>query len=250
MMHLSFTSGRRVLSSALTAALLSFASVSHALDALSDGELSGITGREGILVSIEYYYNSSPYDDPSTTAFNEAGAALPGFCSSPNGGSSLGNMNCRLALQFENRDGIWLLAKNGHASLAVNRLSMDAAFLGDAASAASPLLYNDAKFRDADGSCLLGECSASWIAKMPGLRTHYPGTGGSYNPASTRSIGYDDVKFGLFIEGIGVEYDSAPGAGDGWSRDQSGAFMGVSIRDNNGYQAGIAFGGNFYLYGF
>lgn len=250
MMHLSFTSGRRVLSSALTAALLSFASVSHALDALSDGELSGITGREGILVSIEYYYNSSPYDDPSTTAFNEAGAALPGFCSSPNGGSSLGNMNCRLAMQFENRDGTWLVVKNGWASLDVNRLSLDAAFLGDAESAANTGLYNDAKFRDADGTCLLGECSAAWIAEMPALRTHYPATGGSYDPSSAASTGYDDVKFGLFVEGIAVEYDTAPGAEDGWGRNESGAFIGLNIRDNNGYQAGIAFGGNFYLYGF
>lgn len=222
----------------------------HALNALSDHEMSGVTGREGILLSLEYYYNSDPNDNVATPDFNEAGAAQSGFCSTPNGGTSLGDMNCRLALQFENRDGKWLVAKNGWASLDVNRLSLDAAFLGDAESAVNTGLFNDGKFREVDGSCLIGTCSAAWIAKMPALRTHYPGTSGSYDPGTASSTGYDDVKFGLFIEGIAVEYDSAVGADDGWSRNQNGAFMGVNIRDNNGYQAGIAFGGNFYLYGF
>lgn len=233
---------------------LPLASQAASLQPLTEDEMSRVTGREGVLVSLEYYYNSDPIDDPLTPHFNEAGQALGGFCSSPNGNSSLGNMNCRLGLQLENRSGEWLVFKNGHASLVVNRLSLDASFLGDASasSVAYESFFDVRKFQDTDGSCLLetGNCSVSTLRKMPAMRAHYPQTGGAYNPATHRAEGYDDARFGLYFEGLAVEYNSAPGVQDGWMNNDNGSFLGLNIADNNGHQAGIAFGGNFYMYGF
>lgn len=231
-------------------ALLSSAALSGSLEALSDDELGHISGQEGILISIDYYYNSEKTGTPATD-----GQAVSGFCSTPNGGASLGNMNCRMALQLENRSNEWLVFKNGWASLDVNRLSMDASFLGDAGSAANVGFFNEGKFRqptELGGACLLetGVCTTATIAEMPGLRTHYPETSGSYNPGSQTSSGFNDVRFGLYLEGMAVEFNSAVGVQDGWQRNLNGSFLGLNIADNNGNQAGIAFGGDFYLYGF
>ena len=215
------------------------------LEPLTEKELSGVTGREGILVSLEYYYNIERTNDPGTT-----GQALIGGthgCSMPDGGASLGNVNCRLALQLENRETEWLVFKNGYASLVINRLSLDAAFLGDASSAANTGFYNNAKFVDENGSCLLGpgNCTASYIAEMPAVRAHYPQTDGSYDHVMFSSTGYSDARFGMYFEGLAVE----PGE-MGWQSNANGSFMGAKIADNNGPQAGIAFGGDFYMYGF
>lgn len=224
--------------------------LAQSLQPLSEEEMGGVTGQEGILISLEFYYNSQKTSDPATT-----GQRLSDFCSSPDGDASLGNENCRLAIQIANHEDHWIVAKNGHASISVNRLSFDAAFLGDAGSAANTSYYNDAKFRDVSGNCLLeiNNCSAATIALMPSLRTHYPETAGSYNSTSHTTTGYNDVRFGMFIEGMAVEFNSAVGVQDGWQNNaaiDNGSFLGLNIADNNGHQAGIAFGGDFYLYGF
>ncbi|WP_156496665.1 DUF6160 family protein, partial [Alcanivorax sp. HI0083] len=134
-----------VLTAVLMSTSLAFPVLGHAMEALEEQEMGAITGQEGVMVSIEYYYNSVRTDDPSTT-----GQGL----SSCGGPSDLGNMNCRLAWQLANRGdagasgiysatnwnlpggggcdgagsckGEWLVWKAGWASLAVNGLMLDA----------------------------------------------------------------------------------------------------------------------------
>lgn len=218
-----------------------------AFEALSEGEMGEVTGQEGILISLDYYYNSEATDDPATTGGALIGGAYG--CAEPDGASSLGNNNCRLAVQLENRETEWLVFKNGHASLVATRLSLDASFLGEAASSAPGYVsfFNSEKFLDEGNNCLLGtgNCNTDYIGDMPAVRAHYPQTGGAYNSTTFASNGYNDVRFGLYFEGLAVE----PGSG-GWQTNVNGSFMGLRIADNNGHQAGIAFGGDFYLYGF
>ena len=232
---------------ALLLIALPLAAQAGGLTPLSENEMGAVTGQEGILVSLDYYYNSDP-----TPGASQGSALIGGSygCSTPDGGASLGNVNCRLALQLENRYDEWLVFKNGHASLVVNRLSLDAAFLGDASSSAITGYYNDGKFKDESGNCLLGtgNCNTGYIANMPGVRAHYPQTGGSYDGGtSTIANGYSDVLFGMFIEGVAVEPN---GVNPGWQGNDNGSFLGAKIADNNGHQAGITFGGDFYMYGF
>ncbi|MBU86127.1 MAG: hypothetical protein CL544_15255 [Alcanivorax sp.] len=223
-----------------------------ALEALDDEEMDAVTGQAGILLSFQYYFNSNQADNPGTPDFNEAGARLTGAtgCATPNGGASLGNMNCRFAMQLKNRESEWLVFKNGHASIDLRRLSLDASELGDSygSGAAFNSFFNAEKFQEVDGTCLLpsGDCSSaasSGLANMAGLRLSYP-------EGSNDGQEFNDVRFGLYFEGLAVEPNSSPLIQDGWSRNINGSFMGLNIADNNGYQAGIAFGGDFYLYGF
>ena len=223
-----------------------------ALEALDDEEMDAVTGQAGILLSFQYYFNSNQADNPGTPDFNEAGARLTGAtgCSTPNGGGSLGNMNCRFAMQLKNRESEWLVFKNGHASIDLRRLSLDASVLGDShgAGAAYNGFFNAEKFQEVDGTCLLpsGDCSsagASGLAEMAGLRLSYP-------EGNADAEEFNDARFGLYFEGLAVEPNSSALVQDGWSRNINGSFMGLNIADNNGHQAGIAFGGDFYLYGF
>ncbi|WP_272961839.1 hypothetical protein [Alcanivorax jadensis] len=224
----------------------------YALEALDDDEMDAVTGQAGILLSFQYYFNSNQTDNPGTPDFNEAGARLTGAtgCSTPNGGASLGNMNCRFAMQLKNRESEWLVFKNGHASIDLRRLSLDASVLGDShgAGAAYNSFFNAEKFQEVDGTCLLpsGDCSsagASGLANMAGLRLSYP-------EGNADGEEFNDARFGLYFEGLAVEPNSSALVQDGWSRNINGSFMGLNIADNNGHQAGIAFGGDFYLYGF
>lgn len=259
------------------------ASAAHGagLQALDDHELGAVTGQEGVAISMEYYYNSMRTNDPTTTG--------QGLAKCTDGG--LGDMDCRLAWQLSNRGnaasgiyspstwtlasgggcdgaatcrGEWLVWKSGWASLAVNDLYLDAAFLGDANSSAP--IYESwladnmravyGSFVDSAGNCLMpadpsgsfAACSVDYMKAMPALRTHYAGTSGTYDPASRTVSGYNDARFGLEVSGLSAEYDSP--TEPGWMLNNGGSFTSLRVADNHGHQAGIAFGGNFYLYGF
>ena len=160
-------------------------------------------------------------------------------------------MNCRFGLQLKNRESEWLVFKNGHASIDLRRLAIDASLLGDShgGSASYHGYFNEDKFTDQDGTtCLLpsGDCSngaASGLAEMPGLRLSYP-------EGETDGLEFNDVRFGIYFEGLAVEPNALVPSGNGWEGNNNGSFMGLNIADNNGHQAGIAFGGDFYLYGY
>lgn len=237
--------------------LLFFTPLLHAVDLqpLSDDEMGSVTGQEGVLVSLEYYYNSNPATNGGALLGSAAAGTLgDGGCSGPNGSSSLTDMDCRLAIQLENRNDEWLVIKNGYASIVVNRLSLDASTLGESVATGTSYsaFFNQSKFEAVGGACLLGtgNCNTGYIDNMPAVRTHYPETAGSYNPGNGTSTGYNDVRLGVYYEGMAIEFNSAPGVQDGWQQNVNGSFLGLNIADNNGAQAGIAFGGDFYMYGF
>lgn len=232
------------------------------MQSLSDDQLGGIVGQEGVLLSFEYYYNS----DPSTGGRSAAncGALATGQ------DADLSGLNCRFTWQIAGREhgknhsgltsaaGEWLVYKDGYLSLKTTRLSLDAAFLGGAGSSASAFesFYLPSRFEDSDGNCLLegvSNCSNTSVAldalrNMPAMRSHYPATSGSYNPATRTATGYEDTQIGLRIGGLAVEYGSD--ASNPYLQNANGSFMGLTLSDNNRAMAGIAFGGSFYLYGF
>jgi|TARA_R100001460_G_scaffold9160_3_gene22399 hypothetical protein len=229
----------------------------QALEPMDDTEMGTVTGKEGVLISLQYYYNSRP---PHDVANDEDIGSANADC------TGLASVNCRLALQLENRDFGWLVFKNGHASLEMNRLSLDAAFLGgdpeaeNGVSAANKLIdLNDEKFRNESGDCLFGDCTKSWIDNSPAVRAQYPESGGIYTAGNAgqpgTSQGYNDVLLGVYVQGLAVEYNEPEigetwAAAPGWQANNFGSFLGFEIADNNSHQAGIAIGGNFYMYGF
>lgn len=221
--------------------------LAESLQPLSDEEMGTVTGQKGILVSLDYYYNSN---------HTNGGAPLSGAsgCSTPNGATSLGNMNCRLGVQLTNRETEWLVFKNGYASAAIKRLSLDASYLSDSRGSGPGYTswFSGAKFSDELGACLFGagNCTPGYVSSLAALRTHYPDSGGTYAPGTHITTGYDNVLLGMYFEGLAVEPNSALNVQDGWQRNVNGSFLGLNIADNNGYQARIAIGGDFYLYGY
>lgn len=168
-------------------------------------------------------------------------------------------------------DGEWLVWKAGWMSLSANGLNLDASFLGEADSSGTsyeswlnpnlaPIygsFVNSSGTGGSDGSgCLmpdghgLSPCTVDYIKAMPALKTHYDNGGGSYDSASRTLTGYNDARFGMQIIGLSAEYDDNVGGVPGWRRNEMGSFTSLRIADNNGNQAGVTFGGNFYLYGF
>lgn len=270
------------LAAPVTALLLSFMlpASANAMEPLDEQEMSAIAGQEGVMVGLEYYYNSVRTSNPTTS-----GAGLE-ICA--NGG--LGDMDCRLAWQLSGRgqayndiyasttwtytasngsthimDGEWLVWKAGWSSLVVKDLMLDAATLGDAESSGAayqPWLTDNVRpvygsFVDSSGNCLMplgpsdggATCSVAYMTNMPALKTHYPGTGGTYNSGTRTTTGFEDVRFGLEVTGLSAEYDNGTQAG--WQLNNGDSFTALKIADNNfENQAGIAFGGSFYLYGF
>ena len=164
--------------SALIVGACLYTTPANALEALDDSEMGDVTGQKGILLSMQYYFNSDPAD----------GSAVS-MC-----GDGLADTDCRFALQITNRENEWLVFKNGHASLDVTRLSLDASVLGGARSsgAAYADYFNAAKFSDESGTCLLeGACNTGTIADMAGLRLSYQeGTNGG---------NFENVRFGMRI---------------------------------------------------
>lgn len=229
---------------ALTVGACLHANPAQALEPMADTEMGAVTGQKGILLSLQYYYNTHP---------DQAGA--PDATCSDAAAGSLADMDCRFATQLKNREDEWLVFKNGHASLDLDRIALDASVLGDSRGADDgtngPFDYtawfNEGKFRDVDNGsgapCLLeGACEASTIANMAGLRLSYP--------EGENGANFGNVRFGMFFEGLAVEPNAGAPNGNGWEGNQNGSFMGLNIADNNGHQARIAFGGDFYLYGF
>ncbi|WP_197464972.1 hypothetical protein, partial [Alcanivorax sp. HI0003] len=139
---------------------------------MDDTEMVGVTVQDCVRISWQYYFNGRPPHE--ATNDDDLGSAKAAF-------TGLASLNCRLALQLENRDFGWLVFKNGHASLEMNRLSLDAAFLGgdqvteNGVSAANKAIsFNDDKFRNEAGDCLFGDCTTSWIDNSPAVRAQYP----------------------------------------------------------------------------
>lgn len=229
------------------------------LEPLSDEDLSNVRGREGVAITFDYYFNSD-------RATGEALSTGDYVC-----GDGANYENCLFTWQIAGREhtwgdndhtfkGEWLAYKEGYLTMNVKRLALESSFLGQAKSAASGYesYHNEDKFKgkiydgnsvDHNITCLLEiDCTVAMLKETPALRTYYPDTHGSYDSATGKSSGYDDVRLGLVFERLAIEYDD--GTIPGYEQDLQGSFAGLRITDTNDATAGIAFGGDFYMYGF
>ncbi|MCG8392475.1 MAG: hypothetical protein MI745_05280 [Pseudomonadales bacterium] len=85
---------------------------------LDDAAMSGVTGREGIGLNMEFLINTDIAGDGSIVHHS-----CPAFsASTPNG-----TPDCRIALRFNDRDDSWLVLKDYHGVLRFNKAHLDAA---------------------------------------------------------------------------------------------------------------------------
>lgn len=192
------------------------------LTPLSESELAGINGQQGVLFNLGFRNNVDAANAP---------IGCNAVVNTPN--------PCRLGLEFAARAGKWLMLKEYYGTLHVRDLRMDAGFLPGSPSAYS----NTSRFMDASGNCLLNGATGCSPVNQPAVLLSYPGTDA---PAV-----YDDVLSFLNIGRVWIEFDD--GATQGFARDTSlNSAFGVRMSDSSALNAAarMRFRGTGYVYGF
>lgn len=271
---------------ALAALLLAGSATASTLQGMDDAELGEVSGGEGVVVGLEFYYNSQK----SATAALD-GSAIGGTAGNLDGNCQGTNNACRTAWQLAGREarsldntkiggtgtfaaqGEWLVFKDSYLTLKMPNLFLNGGFLVNALSAANvggvagtgyESFLDLSRFQNSAGACQLYDdagnpCTTSTSAidilkKTPALvMRHADSSGASYSAGT--STGYTSIQLGMKIGRLGVEYDTGTctytgGAACGYNQDVKGSYIGLAIRDNNAPLAGIAVGGRMYLYGF
>lgn len=182
-----------------------------AMEELSQDELSGVTGQEGIRLGLELRMNTDENAQPITagTGFTNCGSA-----------TNLTSTSCRLAIQFANRVDEWVVFKNFSAYLNAPAIYLDAA---RTPVAATP--YEDLeRFRDENGVPLLASPH-----DIPNIAFTFP----------------EPIQLGITIGGISVEYGAT-----GYLNPNSNSFMGLKVGNTDGGPAVLNAEGSMQWYGF
>lgn len=199
--------------------ILVCASYAYALEPIDNDELASVSGQAGIAMDFELQWN---YDDSVADNLNTASNEMA-LC----GASPLTSPECRLALNFNNRDGEWAVLKGVYGVMKINDLYIDAAQLNDDSG------YEDfSRFEDQQGTCLLPDedCTVAGINKLNALQLSF-GSGGE------ATLNDKDIEFGFTIESIGVELGA-----EGYLNNDNAGFAGVKFGD-------VGVGSNFAVYG-
>lgn len=158
------------------------------MPALSEDEMSGVAGAQGVVLEMRLLNNT----DPVTLA--------PLDCT-----ASVGTPNpCRMGLEFAARSGIWLMLKEYFGSLHLKDIRLDAGFV----PATNTAYYDANRFKDVLGNNLLPGANP---INQPAVQLRYPATDAQGT--------YDDLLAYLNIGRTWLEYDS--GATPGYLRDTS-----------------------------
>lgn len=204
-------------------------SVHAGVEPVADEELSGFTAQDGITLDLKFRANASangvPYSDPGL-----------------NNCAGVGN-GCRLAIEFANRTGKWIVMKDYYFVLNYNNLRMTA----DVNRSTATAHVNLSRFQDKNGNVLLASPNSLPVVAF------------SFDPVS----GYKDVEMTLNMGRVSAEFDSGPGALTtpcspstpaltcGYNRDQAtGSVLGFRITDSQTGVAGIDLNGKVKVYGF
>lgn len=192
-----------------------------ALEPLTDPQLGKVDGGEGIAVNLELLINAE-----------RVGAGVtPVAC--PDGGvHPNGAPDCRLALQFNDRPGTWLVLKNYYGLFSLNRVWLDSERTPASAS---------------------GFCDAACLARFPADfdANNRPVVQLSYDHSNlaANAAFYGDGELFLNIDRISAEF----GPTGYLLNDVSGSALGVRIADEaNGTNgpARLRFDGQMQMYGY
>lgn len=197
--------------------LASTSALSQGMTPISDEGLAAIDAQEGIALNVDFVVNA--YLDKDT------GIATPIACPA-------GVPDCRLALEFNDMDGAWLILKDYYGAFSLNSVWMDANTTQSSAS---------------------GLCDSDCQARFPG--------GFNANNRQVVQFSYDhsDIGLGAAFYGDGdLFYEigriTAEFGSNGYLTDNvTGSTLGVRISDSSdpgNAAAQIRFDGRMQLYGF
>lgn len=180
----------------------------YAMEPLGSDELSEVVAREGISLGLELQINADANGTPISTCGSE---------------TDFSEIECRLALKFNNRDadgGEWLVFKNYYGLLRAPSIFLDAG-----RTPVSATEYEDlGRFRDENGAPLL-----STPHDIPALAFTFP----------------EPIELLLNIGGMNVEYGATA-----YLDNLNNPFMGVRVGNVAGGPAVIQAEGTMYWYGF
>ena len=191
------------------------------LESLSDDAMAAVTARDGIAVDLEFRWNAS-----------WSGGAVSSIACPTAVQSPFGTPDCRLALQFNDRAGAWLVIKDYFGVLKLNDLLLDARV-----TPATPSGWCDADCQARAPAGLVTE-------SRPVLALSYGRSG-----ISNDSAYYGDAFFYLNASRITAEFGA-----QGYLADAiSGSTIGLRMADGpdgiNG-PAQIRFDGQMQIFGY
>jgi hypothetical protein len=189
------------------------------LKPLSEGEMSAVTGREGIALDLKFGINMEPNASGDFVVSQGLGGCTGTFT------------DCRLALEFAGRADKWLVLKNFYGFIQQNNLQFDA----------STLSNTDSPHRDEDrfrgegspGPCLLAGCDPNGL---PALQMSY----------GAQPVGQSDIEAFINIGRVSAEFGST-----GYLNDAAtGSVLGFRVSDQTQQAATADIDGQIYLFGF
>lgn len=192
-------------------------SLAEGLMPLSDQDLSAVGGGEGIALNVAFTINAFLDQDTDTITPIPCPAGVP---------------DCRLALEFNDMDGAWLVLKDYYGAFSLNRVWLDASRTPSVAS---------------------GFCDSACQARFPG------GFDTNDRPVVQLSYDHSDIGLGAAYFGDGnlfleVGRITAEFGSNGYLTDNvSGSVLGLRVSDSSApgtASAQIRFDGRMQLYGF
>lgn len=215
----------------------------EAMRSLADDELEAVSGREGVIVGLELYWNAQKSSSAAVdgTAIVDSNPNLAGNQSCA-GSSAVADL-CRTGWQFANRgqrtvsltpiqgtgtqnlNGQWLVFKDSYMALKMPNLYLNGGEVGNARAFTQSLsaaagyngFFDISRFQNVAGSCLLPDgtggtaCTQANILKTPSLimqqKVSVSGSNPSYNTATRVSSNYDSISLGFTIGRLAIEYD-------------------------------------------
>lgn len=171
------------------------------MSSLSEDEMSGVSGAQGVVLELKLRNNTS-----STSAPLDCVVVI-------------GNPNpCRMGLEFAARSGIWLMLKEYFGTVHLKDIRMDAGFM----PAANTAYYDAARFKDVAGANLIPGANP---INLPTILMTYPATDAQGT--------YDDFLSYLNIGRAWLEYDI--GAISGYNRDTTlDSALSMRLADSSG----------------
>jgi hypothetical protein len=184
---------------------------------LSDDAMSDIDGGEGIALNVDFVINAYLDKDTDTITEIPCPAGVP---------------DCRLALEFNDMDGAWLVLKDYYGAFSLNRVWLDANRTPSTAS---------------------GYCDAACQSRFA------PGFDANDRPVVQLSYDHSDIGLAAAYYGDGnlfyeISRITAEFGSNGYLTDNvSGAALGVRVSDSSApgtASAQVRFDGRMQLYGF
>ena len=223
----------------LSAALLLPAACLADMQALDDGKLSGVTGTgNGIAFDIVMQINTDASGTPTGSAAQ--------ITACQNG--TAGGCPFRMAAQFENRPGGWLVMKDFFGMIKFNSLNLDA-YMNPTTNTA---FYNKNRFANAPfgatQTCMSDVGSTACNpAGMNSFMFTFPSASFS-NIGMYVNIGRMAVEFDNNVAGSCASINDTTNCG--YVLDNRGSFAGIIMSDITQKMAQISVGGQVRVYGF